>query len=56
MKIEGFKFIKVVRKDSAYNKYIKWFAVGERDGGGYFNFGYRTKVEAEAFINKVLAK
>lgn len=56
MKAKGFKFIKVIRQDSPYNKYIKWFAIGERDGGGWFNFGYKTKADAWKFIRKVLAK
>ena len=56
MKVKGFNFIKVVRQDSLYNKYIKWFATGERVEGGGFNFGYRTKADAENFIRKVLTK
>ncbi len=38
--------VKIERRNSPYNKYIKWFAVGVSESGAKFNFGYRTKKEA----------
>lgn len=43
--------LKIVRKNSEYNKYIKWFVVGKN-----CDLGYKTKKEAEEFISSVNKK
>jgi hypothetical protein len=44
----------IIRRDSEYNKYIKWFAEGKSmETDSTFSFGYRTRKEAEDFIEKI---
>lgn len=38
--------VKIERKTSPYNKYIKWLATGEAENGAKFSMGYRTLKEA----------
>ena len=40
--------VKIIRKTSPYNKYIKWFAEGvSEETGATFSLGFKTRRQAE---------
>lgn len=45
--------VSIIREDSKYNKYIKWFARGlSEETGSKFSFGYRTQKEAKQSVDR----
>jgi len=45
--------VKITRKDSPYNKYIKWLAEGEsEETGARFSLGFKTLKDAKVHAEK----
>jgi len=45
--------IKIIRRNSEYNPYIKWFVEGKsEETGAEFSLGFKTRKEAEKYAWK----